>query len=275
MKMDRPRVRSRSPVDGDFPLLITRMRGPVSIPSIIRMSRNIDEFKELLEKTFTIRSINRISTRTKQQSQNSFWFLYRRCVITGTLAKRVVSQNQKDIGNPKLDRKISKFFANNFKNEAMSYGIENEKKAVDIFFKRFKKDHKEPKLLNPGVIFYEQAPYIAGSPDAVFSCACCPNQYLVEVKCPFRLREIGVQGWKILEYFDEDQVLKKFHTYSHQITLYQGILGIKTAYFVIYAKDDIIVKTIEFDQEFFDFIVKNLSQYYLNHYLPTVIGKRV
>lgn len=269
------RQRRKTPFEGDFPLLIIRKRGPLSIPCIIRMSRNSREFIELLKEVFTVRSIQRISTRTKDQSQSPYWFLYRRCLITGTLVKRVISQNQKDVSNPKLNRCISKYFPSNFKNEAMSYGIQNEQKALDTFFQLFKQEHRDPELINIGVIFYEEKPYIGGSPDGILRCSCCPKDYLVEVKCPYRLKTTGISSWKILEYFDENQVLKKSHTYNHQINLYQGILGIQTAFFVVYAKDEVIVKTLEFDRNFFDFIIENVSQYYMKHYLPTVISKRI
>lgn len=270
------RTRERTwPREGHFPLLVIRNRGPLSLPGIIRMARNTDEFLDLLKDLFTTRSILRISTRTQLQSRNPFWYLYRRCVITGTIVKRVMLQNMKDTPDPRLNRIISKYFPNNFKNEAMVYGIENERKALDIFFKIFEKRHSNARSHNPGITFYDKAPYIAGSPDAVFSCDCCTEDHLVEVKCPFRLKDVGIGGWKILEYLDPSQMLRVSHTYNHQINLYQGILGLKSASLIVYAKGEIIEIPLKFDQVFFETMINHLSQYYLKHYLPSVIGKRI
>ena len=78
-----------------------------------------------------------------------------------------------------------------------------------------------------------------------------------------------------MEYFDENQNLKKTHNYYSQMTLYQGIMNIQTAYFVVYAKGEVIIRRIEFDKQFFDFQVKNLSEYYMKYYLPTIIGTNI
>ena len=52
-------------------------------------------------------------------------------------------------------------------------------------------------------------------------------------------------------------------------------MNIKTAYFVVYARDEVIIRQIEFDKQFFEFQIKNLSEYYMNYYLPTVIGTKI
>lgn len=263
------------PAEGDFPLLVLRKRGPYNIASIIRIAQNTKDFIKLLTQYFTARAILRISIRSKLQSQSQFWFLYRRCIITGTLAKRVVSQNQKGFSNPKLNRSITRLFPSSFKSEAMDYGVRNEKKALDVFFRRFKTEHINPKIQSSGLVLYNQAPYIGGSPDGFVTCECCSNAYLIEVKCPFRLKDTGIKNWQILEYFDGQQNLRKTHTYYNQINLYQGISGIKKAFFVVYARDEVIVKMIDFDNDFFNFQVENLTQYYMTHYLPAVVGSRI
>ena len=260
-------------MEGRFPLLIIRKRGPKNMISIIRESSDLNTFLHSLDTEFTSRSIKRIATRTKTQSQSSFWFLYRRGIITGTLAKRVIAQNIKAENNERINRVITKCFPPSFANEAMLYGLKHEKNALMAFFNIFKKSHKNAKITNIGLVLHAKFPYIGGSPDAIITCGCCLKPVLVEAKCPFRLSETGISNWKLLEYFDERQCLKKSHTYFNQINLYQGIMNISTAYFVVYACGEIIIKQIDFDQEFFNFQIKNLTEYYLNYYLQTVIGK--
>ena len=261
--------------EGKFPLLILKLRGPKNLISVIRTATDIHSFNMLLKETFTIRTIRRITTRTADQAESSYWFLYRRGIITGTTAKRVISQNLKKCNNEKVNKLITKFFPSNFTNEAMLYGRNNEKNGLEAFFNIFKKSHDNPKILNIGLVLFKQAPYIGGSPDALVKCDCCQHSYLVEVKCPFRLAEGGISSWKLLEYLDENQNLKVNHTYYNQVNLYQGIMDIKTAYFVVYARNEVIIREIEFDRDFFEFQVKNLSEYYINYYLPTVIGTRI
>jgi len=263
------------PHEGEFPLLILRKRGPIGLASIIRMSPDLDTFLKLLTKHFSTRTLQRIAVRSSLQSSSPYWHLYRRCIITGTLAKRIISQNLKNENNPKLNRSITKFFPSNFSNEATQYGCDNEKRALETFLKIFKSQHNDVKVHTTGVVLYPPAPYIGGSPDAILTCQCHTESFLVELKCPFRLRLTGISNWPLLEYFDQSQNLKKNHTYTNQINLYQGILGIKTAFFVVYAKDEVIIKMINFDENFFTFQVENIQNYYTKHYLPTVIGKRI
>ena len=57
--------------------------------------------------------------------------------------------------------------------------------------------------------------------------------------------------------------------------IYQGILGLQTAFFVVFAKGEVIIKTIIFDRDFFNFQIRNLTSYYLNYFLPSVIGTKI
>ena len=158
---------------------------------------------------FTSRSIKRITSRTQAQSSNSFWYLYRRGVITGTLAKRVIAQNLENENNEKINQTITKSFPSRFANEAMLYGLKNEKNALAAFFDIFKKSHKNAKMKEIGLVLYDKFPYIGGSPDAIVLCDCCKEPFLIEAKCPFRLAETGISSWRILGYFDELQNLKR------------------------------------------------------------------
>ena len=267
--------KARKPVEGDFPLLIVRKRGPKNMPMIIKMAKNVSVFCELLIAHFTARNIKRISTRTKNQANNPFWFIYKRCVITGTMARRVINQNKKNEPNKKLNKYISRFSPGKFTNEAMIYGIENEKLGINTFFKIFKKNHNNAKINEIGLVLHKKFPFIAGSPDSIFSCSCCSSPYLVELKCPHRLAVSGIENWQVLEYFDSDQNLRNTHTYFNQINLYQGLLGLNTAFFVVYARGKVISKEIPFDDDFFQYQIKNIQEYYMNHYLPTVIGMKI
>ena len=51
--------------------------------------------------------------------------------------------------------------------------------------------------------------------------------------------------------------LKKRHHYYNQINLYQGILNIKIAFFVVYACGGVIIREIAFDEDFFQDQINN------------------
>ena len=114
------------PTEGDFPSLFLLKRGPRNLVFVIRTT-DINSFLSVLKETLTPRAIRRIAARTKSQASSRYWFLYRRCVITGTIAKRIVSQNIKDCNNEKINRIITKFSPSNFTNAAMQYGTKMRK----------------------------------------------------------------------------------------------------------------------------------------------------
>ena len=261
--------------EGRFPLLSMQKRGPKSMVSIIRDAPDMETFDKLLKEVFTLRNRRRITGKTIEQSNSPYWFLYRRGLMTATASKRIVNQNLKKCNNEKLNRAISKCYPTTYTNEAMEYGIREEKNALNAFFEIFKESHLNPEIINTGLIVYDRAPYIAGTPDAILKCECCTELYLVEIKCPFRLAQCGTGGWKILEYFDEHGDLKKSHTYFSQLNLYLGITGIKTAYFVVYARGDTIIREIDFDAAYFEYQIRNMSEYYRDYYLPTVLGTKL
>ena len=109
-------------------------------------------------------------------------------------------------------------------NEAIRYGTDTEKYALDLFFRLFKQQHQNPILYTTGLTLYKELPFLEGSSDGVMICGCCRNAFLVEVKCSFRLKDTGIKNWSILEYFDANRILKRTHSYLNQINLYQGIL---------------------------------------------------
>ena len=264
---------SRKAREGDFPLLVSRKRGPFSLPYIISKATSIEHFQELIKEYLTARNINKIAARTKEQSNSPAWFLYKRSIITGTSCKYVLNQNLKNVVNVKLNQRLTRTFQSNFKTEAMIYGIANESIALDVFLKGFKIKHKNARIHTTGLTLYKEAPYIGGSPDGFVSCDCCPQPVLVETKAPFRLREVGLTSWRLLEYLDEGQNLRKNHSYYHQINLYLGIFNLQKAYFIVYAKQGVLSKVINFDKEFFEYQIKNLKEYYLTKYLPSLLGK--
>jgi hypothetical protein len=62
---------------------------------------------------------------------------------------------------------------------------------------------------------------IAGSPDGIVSCNCCPKAVL-EIKCPFTLADKSVKdGWKNLDYLNmnDKQILEltQKHPYYTQL----------------------------------------------------------
>ena len=116
---------------GHFNSLTVRNRGPLDIATIIKEADGVDDFRNRIKLEYTERAIQRISRRTKLQSRTRFWFLYKRCVVTGTKAKRVVNANLKGVANLKLNIDLFGSYNSTFSNDAMVYGAENEINGIN------------------------------------------------------------------------------------------------------------------------------------------------
>ena len=263
---------ARRPQEGHFPFLVVRRRGPPTMACIINMAQSVDHFWELLHRHFTARAIKRISFRTQEQAKSAAWFVYRKSIISGTLAKTVLLQSIKDEVNLKLNNRLLRTFPGRFKTDAMQYGIDHEQEGLRVFLNAYKKEHVNARITSRGLTLHKDFPFIGGSPDGVLSCD-CHGESILEVKSPYRLADTGIAGWRILEYLDQEQKLRKTHSHYHQIHLYLGIFELKKAFFIVYAKEQVISQVIDFDQEFFKYQINHLRQYYTKHYLPTIIGK--
>ena len=258
----------------NFPGSLIRVRGPASVELIAEQSVSVEQFLEQLNVHFSKRNLNRIELRTKLQAKSEYWFWYRKSVITGTICKRVMGQAMRNENNIKLNKSIAKTFQRSFSNEAMEYGIQMEEKALTIFFQQFCKNHKNAKIESKGLILSESLPFVGASLDGYATCECC-NPSVIEIKSPFRLRETGLAAVSVLEYLDENNKLRTSHTYYHQINLYMGITQCESTYFIIYARDAIMVQKINFDPTFFQEQLSKIKMYYLTHYLPSILGRRL
>ena len=258
----------------NFPASLIRVRGPASIELIAEQSVSVEQFLEQLDVHFSKRNLDRIELRTRLQSKSQYWFWYRKSVVTGTLCKRVLNQAARNENNIKLNKSIAKTFQRSFSNEAMDYGVQMEEKALRMFTQQFCKNHINGKITNMGLILSKSLPFVGASLDGYATCDCC-NPSVIEIKSPFRIRETGLAAASVLEYLDENSKLRTSHSYYHQINLYMGIAQCESTFFIIYAKDDIMVQKINFDPTFFQEQLSKIKMYYLTHYLPSILGRKL
>ena len=104
---------------------------------------------------------------------------------------------------------------------AIKYGRANGNTARNLFFTLESPKHRNVKVEQCGLFVKSDRPYIAGSPDGIVSCNCCPKAVL-EIKCPFTLADKSVKdGWRNLDYLNmnDKQILEltQKHPYYTQL----------------------------------------------------------
>ena len=73
----------------------------------------------------------------------------------------------------------------------MKHSLSMEQHATKCYATISKKNHKDLKISDSGLVIYEESPYIAASPNLEVECKCC-GAGLVETKCPLVRSEISL-----------------------------------------------------------------------------------
>ena len=246
-------------------------RDPKTIRSLIRESRNKEEFKSLV-KNFSNRDRQKVRERTKNQSDSEVWFLYRQAVITGTIIRRVIKAAERGQNDENLNKAISKL-GGGFTCEAIEYGLANENNALRVLWKEFCKDHYLPLSHKVGLCLDPELPILGGSPDLIVSCMCCSKEenkrhfFICEAKCPFVLKDCGIKEWWKLPYLTESCQLDKRHSYYYQQMLYCGVMGYSQSLFIIWTPEGHLTLKLDFDQQLFNVMKRSAEEYYFKFYL--------
>lgn len=69
-----------------------------------------------------------------------------------------------------------------FKTKAMEFRTTHEPIARQMYFRKYKAEHKHAHLSTCGLFVSQKTPYIGASPDGVVSCKCC-GKGIIEIKC--------------------------------------------------------------------------------------------
>ena len=127
--------------------------------------------------------------------------------------------------------------------------------------------HHNLRVERRGLQLDETHPFIGGSVDGVVLCDCCEPSIL-EIKCPFSIRNGTVANdGNGLQYLTDELQLKINHNYYYQLQTYLGIYKYKKGYFCVYTPQDVLILHIDFDQDFWQKLKKDLCIYYEHYYL--------
>ena len=102
-------------------------------------------------------------------------------------------------------------------------------------------NHTDYEITHCGLFFDKNKPYIAISPDGMFSCK-CHESYAIEIKCPFKFKvqfiKEGINDCDFLEILDGKIHLKKSHKYYTPVVSQMAVTGTRFAYFSVWTLKD-------------------------------------
>ena len=243
----------------------------LSIINIISNSSSIDECLSQIQ-NISQRQLNTIERRTKLQSEEEDWFHYRKGVITGTLTYRVSKAVKRRQISNSVNTSISKITYFPLYYPAIIWGKNSEKYAINAFIKKIKPKHQNLNVGRAGLKLDDTHHFIGASIDGLVECSCC-EPAILEVKCPYSIRDgtVADDGYK-LQYLTEDLQLKTSHHYYFQLQTYLGVYKLKKGYFCVYTPRDVLILSINFDENFWNSLKGDICTYYKEYYLKELFS---
>ena len=253
-----------------------------SVKSHSEILLEVKDTSEYLQRIYSIskKDIAAVEKKTLGQSANPAWFSYRRHVITASKGHEVKTRlatlkrsYEKNISLESLFAKIAGTSHVPPELPALKYGRSMEGDAANCFEEIFKKTHKNVKVSDCGLILCEEVPFIGGSPDRIIECDCCGKACL-EIKCPFSIRHLAPCNPEAnLSYMNREGnvlTLKKTHKYYTQCQMQMVAAKVTKSYFFVWTAHGNILQQIDIDQDFWSVLKNDLTEFYVNLYLPSV-----
>ncbi|KYO47201.1 uncharacterized protein LOC102576115 [Alligator mississippiensis] len=223
------------------------------------------------------KDIQKVEEETRGQRDNPKWYEWRENRITASVAHRIANSkfvNNKTSEVPQSYLKAVVSSGSSVQTPAMSWGVQNEKVAVQAYEELKSKSGKPVKVDDCGLFIHPGKEWIAASPDGVIKEVGTGKVLgLLEVKCPYKHRNKMVsEACKdkdfCLQKEGDSYALKKNHAYFTQVQCQLAATGLEKADFVVHTNKETAITTVDFDEAYWDKTVPKLEKFYTEAVIP-------
>ena len=149
---------------------------------------------ENYKNNYTEQSYNLLSDITKTQSLSKIWKLHRAGRITASNFHGAMHFSYKKTKFTLLQKLMNYVSTPNV--PSINYGREMESKALTFYKSLLSNCHTNVTINQAGLVVPANEPFLGASPDGIVTCSCHDEEWLVEIKCPYKYRE-GLNNWKL------------------------------------------------------------------------------
>ena len=234
--------------------------------------------------------VHQIEISTRGQHKNNAWFEQRSGRITASRFHEVATKcdtimkkrGKKVIAYSPLVFQLLGKSADISHIPAIAWGQTHEKNAIQAFLSDVASQHVNGLhgFRSCRLFVKSSYPYLAGSPDGMFVCNCCPPS-TIEVKCPYSVRDSDLFSQDVykkvdfLEQVDGNLRLKRSHKYYAQVQGQMWVCGVQQCYFIVWTQfNKPLYEKILFDHAHCDSLVNKLTIFYKTYVLPCLLGFR-
>ncbi|XP_017930339.1 uncharacterized protein LOC108640094 [Manacus vitellinus] len=236
-------------------------------------SKALDRFLPPVES----QDIPRVEKETRGQWSNPKWYEMRENRITASVASKIANSKFANGKTDEVPQSYLKAVVNpgpGVQTPAMSWGIRNEKAAVQAYEQKARAVGKPVKVEDCGLFIHPDKKWLAASPDGVIKEETTGKDLgLLEVKCPYKhrnrtVREACKDKDFCLEVDGDSYALKKNHGYFTQVQCQLATAGFERADFVVHTKKETAVVPVQFDAEFWRKTEPKLEKFYSEAVVP-------
>lgn len=220
-----------------------------------------------------------VESQTRKQAGCALWHELRCGRITASTAYDVLHTDHDKPSSSLIMRICNQKSSSYTSVPALQWGIQNESAAIEKFSDVFAPQHMNLEVLKCGLKLGGANCFLGATPDGIVTCSCHPSS-LLEVKCPFSLREtdsltqaISNKGTEFC--LDNTGVLKKTHRYYAQVQLQMFVFGTKLSHFVIWTPQWIHITEVERNDDYLSESLPKLEQFHLDHILPEILTRKM
>ena len=224
-----------------------------------------------------------LEEKTRGQSKNEMWIKERKVRITSSHFSDIFKHvNIKDCVNP--DNLLRNLLYAEFDNQFLKWGRTHEPAARMKYKLQMKKQFKDIRVTECGLLILENYPYIGASPDGLvrYTENGVEMKGTLEIKCPasekwkFQTPEECARDSRFYcNIVDGKCVLKRSHKYYIQIQGQLGISGREWCDFVLWTLNGFSIERIYFDKELWEQCLDKLKTFYFQCFLPELFSTRV
>ena len=208
-----------------------------------------------------------INKKTVNQFQSQFWFDQRAGRITASSFYTVCHLRESTDKRNTVKHLMNYCpIAEDAMPKQLTWGHEKEKKALDLYIKKQKRNHEKLSIKNSELIVNTLWPFLGASPDGVRICECCQKK-LIEIKSMYAKRNLPPQvaAEEKLVFVGDKYILKKETKWNYQIQGLMGITWIHCCDLVIYTFKGILIVNVKFDSELWNEMLEKLRNFFLKY----------
>ena len=223
-----------------------------------------------IELSCSAEEVDYLERITKAQASSLTWKQQRIGRITASVAHSVL-HTRMDNPSKSLIRSICTHPAE-LHTAAIEWGKTHEEDGLKEYQQTLKENHQSLQVQKTGLRISLQNPFLGASPDGKVVCDCHPPK-LIEVKCPYTLREMcekdaaNSKGFPI----DDDGKVKHNHRYYTQIQMQLYVWDMEQCDLVIWTPQWIKVATVVKDSTFIEDMVSTCKIFFEQHLLPLLL----